>query len=355
VIEDSSIFNPNIGETFVIVNSGQGINHTFSGFYNFLAGLNPGDPGASTCTPTSTPSCPNILPPQRNYDGVELRLTKATTNHWTGMVSYTYSRLWGNYTGLTSSDQADGGGGRNAPNNGRSFDEPFFSWNANGQSSSGLLPTDRPNTFKGYAYYDLPWMRHFTTQFGIFQVLYQGSPLTSYLDAGFAFPTGFNVPNAGGAFPVDVVNRGKWVDVTQDPATGAITVGNPVTRRSPWYNQTDFNLTQNYKLTESKTFAFSATIVNLLNQRTWTAVNENITSGFNANFIAPGGFTLTSGIPFYTAVVQPYNFAALLNSAPSNTILGGTGPGPATVNSGYGQPNRYQAGRAIRLGVRFTF
>jgi hypothetical protein len=355
VIEDSSIFNPNIGETFVIVNSGQGINHTFSGFYNFLAGLNPGDPGASTCTTTSTPSCPNILPPQRNYDGVELRLTKATTNHWTGMVSYTYSRLWGNYTGLTSSDQADGGGGRNAPNNGRSFDEPFFSWNANGQSSSGLLPTDRPNTFKGYAYYDLPWMRHFTTQFGIFQVLYQGSPLTSYLDAGFAFPTGFNVPNAGGGFPVDVVNRGKWVDVTQDPATGAITVGNPVTRRSPWYNQTDFNLTQNYKLTESKTFAFSATIVNLLNQRTWTAVNENITSGFNANFIAPGGFTLTSGIPFYTAVVQPYNFAALLNSAPSNTILGGTGPGPATVNSGYGQPNRYQAGRAIRLGVRFTF
>jgi hypothetical protein len=44
VIEDSSIFNPNIGETFVIVNPGQGVDRTFSGFYNFLAGLNPGDP-----------------------------------------------------------------------------------------------------------------------------------------------------------------------------------------------------------------------------------------------------------------------------------------------------------------------
>src|ERR1700730_17120845 len=43
VIEDSSIFNPNIGETFVIVNPGQGANKTFSGFYNFLAGLSPGD------------------------------------------------------------------------------------------------------------------------------------------------------------------------------------------------------------------------------------------------------------------------------------------------------------------------
>jgi hypothetical protein len=355
VIEDSSIFNPKIGETFVIVNPGQGINKTFSGFYNFLAGLNPGDPLASTCTPTSTPSCPNILPAQRNYDGVELRLTKASAKHWSGMFSYTYSRLWGNYTGLTSSDQADGGGGRNAPNNGRAFDEPFFSWNANGQSSSGLLPTDRPNTFKGYTYYELGWMRHFTTQFGIFQVLYQGSPLTSYLDAGFAFATGFNVPNAGGAFPVDVVNRGKWVNVTQDPATGAITVGSPFTRRTPWYNQTDFNLTQNYKISESKTVGFSATIVNLLNERSVTQLNGNITSGFNANFIAPGGLTLGKGIPFYSAAFHPYDFAALLNSSPSNTTLNGTGPGPVTINSGYGLPNRYQAGRAIRLGVRFTF
>jgi Carboxypeptidase regulatory-like domain/TonB dependent receptor len=355
VIEDSSIFNPAIGETFVIVNPGEGVNRTFSGFYNFLAGLTPGSAGASTCTPTSTPSCPNILPPERNYDGVELRLTKASSKHWSGMFSYTYSRLWGNYSGLTSSDQADGGGGRNAPNNGRSFDEPFFSWNANGSSSSGPLPTDRPSTFKGYAYYELGWMRHFTTQFGIFQVLYQGAPEASYLDAGFAFPVGFNVPNAGGGFPVDVANRGKWVDVSQDPTTGVITVGNPILKRTPWYNQTDFNLTQNYKISETKTVGFSATITNLLNERSVTAVNENITSGFNANFIAPGGHTLFDGVAFYQAAFQPYDFRALLNSAPSNTVAGGTGPGPVTVNSGYGVPNRYQAGRTIKLGLRFTF
>jgi len=355
VIEDSSIFNTSIGETFVIVNPGEGVNKTFSGFYNFLAGLKPGDPAASTCTPTSTPSCPNILPPQRNYDGVEFRLTKASTNHWSGMFSYTYSRLYGNYTGLTSSDQADGGGGRNSPNNGRAFDEPFFSWNANGGSSSGLLPTDRPNTFKGYAYYELGWLRHFTTQFGIFQVLYQGSPLTSYLDAGFAFQTGYNVPNAGGGFPVDVVNRGKWANVTQDPTTGAITVGSPYTKRTPWYNQTDFNLTQNYRITESKTLGFSATITNLLNERSVTQLQANIDSGFSPNYIAPGGHTLFDGIPFYTSAFQPYNFAALLNSAPSNTTLGGKGPGPVTINSGYGLPNRYQAGRTMRLGVHFTF
>lgn len=360
VIEDSSIFNPNIGETFVIVNPGQGVDRTFSGFYNFLAGLNPGDPGAANCSPSTTPSCPNIIPAQRNYDGVEFRLTRAASKHWAGMVSYTYSRLWGNYTGLTSSDAADGGGGRNAPNNGRAFDEPFFSWNANGQSSSGLLPTDRPSTFKGYAYYNVDWLRHFSTQFGIFQVMYQGSPLTSYGDVGFAFQTGYNVPNAGGGFPVDFFNRGKWADVTQDPVTGAITVGNPVTRRTPWYNQTDFNVTQNYKLTESKMLGFTATISNLLNERAVTGVNENVTSGFTPNFIGPDGTFIAAGVPFYAATFHPYNAQSLMNSAfssincPSTANPGGV-CGPLTINSGYGVPNRYQAGRTIRLGLRFTF
>src|SRR6267378_554936 len=219
VIEDSALVNPNIGETFVIVNPGQGVNSTYDKFYNFLYGL-------------------------------------------------------------TSSDQADGGGGRNAPNNSRSFDEPMFSWNANGSSSSGLLPTDRPNTLKGYAYYELGWMRHFTTVIGLFQVLYQGSPLTSYLDVGNSFPSGLT----GGAFPIDVVNRGKWVNVTQNPTTGLITVGSPFTKRTPWYNQTDFNITQNYKIGEAKVVSFSAVFANLLNQRSVTQVEGNIASGFNFNY-----------------------------------------------------------------------
>jgi hypothetical protein len=167
---------------------------------------------------------------------------------------------------LTSSDQADGAGGRNAPNDSRSFDEPMFSRNANGSSSSGLLPADRPNTFKGFAYYELGWMKKFTTYFGIFQVLYQGSPLTSYVDVGNAFPSGLT----GGAFPVDVVDRGKWIIVTHDLFTCFITVGRPCTRRTPWYNQTDFNFQQNYKIGESKALSFSATFTNLLNAQLQT-------------------------------------------------------------------------------------
>jgi len=48
--------------------------------------------------------------------------------------------------------------------------------------------------------------------------------------------------------------------------------GNPITQRTPWYNQTDFNLQQNYKISEKKTLAFSATIGNVLNERSVTSV-----------------------------------------------------------------------------------
>ena len=118
-----------------------------------------------------------MIPAARSYDGLEFRVTKASTHGWMGMFSYTYSNFRGNYTGLTSSDIGDGGGGRNAPNNSRAFDEPYFSWNANGSSSSGLLPTDRPNALKGYVYYDLPWLSKFATDFGVFQAAYSGTPL----------------------------------------------------------------------------------------------------------------------------------------------------------------------------------
>ncbi len=68
------------------------------------------------------------------------------------MVSYTYSSLWGNYPGLTTTDQTDGGiTGRNSPDTTRAFDEPFYYFGANGKSTAGPMPTDRPNVFKGLA------------------------------------------------------------------------------------------------------------------------------------------------------------------------------------------------------------
>jgi hypothetical protein len=348
VIEDSSIFNPAVGEVFVIVNPGQGINSTFNGFYNFIYGAAP---------PPCTGVCPanKVIPAARSYDGVEIRLTKAQSNHWAGMFSYTYSNFRGNYTGLTSTDVADGGGGRNAPNNSRSFDEPHFSWNANGGSSSGLLPTDRPNGLKGQAYYELNWLKRMATDFGIFQVAYSGTPLTSYLDVGYAFPSGFAVPPSG-AFPTDIVNRGKWIDVTQNLGTGVITASAPYTKRTPWYTQTDFNLRQAYKMGESKSLSFDATFSNLLNQRAVVSNNQEIDSGFAANFIAPAGLTLFNGPSFYGAAQHKYDYVGAMNSTPLTSGSGGLGGGgPITISSQYGKPYLYQLSRNIRLQLHFTF
>jgi Carboxypeptidase regulatory-like domain len=340
-IEDSALYNPLIGETFVIVNPGKGVDRTFDGFWNFLYGT------PSGCGTAGNVACPpNMIPAARSYDGVEFRLTKSVSQHWYGLFSYTYSHFRGNYTGLTSTDIGDGGGGRNAPNNSRSFDEPFFQWNAEGGSSSGLLPTDRPSTFKGYAYYELSWLRKFTTDFGIFQVMYQGTPQTSIVDVGYSYANGVGL----GAYPVDVVNRGKWANVTQDLASGAISVGPTQTYRTPWYNQTDFNLQQNYKLGEERALSFTATITNLFNQRAITAYYPFVDSQYFPQYETPGGYFAGDGVPAYAAYMKPYNWAGLLNSAGGVTVNG-----TETINSQYGKPYIYQLSRNLRLGVKFTF
>ena len=81
--------------------------------------------------------------------------------------------------------------------------------------------------------------------------------MTSYLDTG---------ANSGGAFAVQAWDRGKWVDAAQDPTTGFVTLSAPRTRRTPWYMQTDFSISQNFKITESKVLSFSVDATNLLNQ-----------------------------------------------------------------------------------------
>ena len=88
--------------------------------------------------------------PKRDYDAVELSLNKRMANHWSGRVGYLWSRLYGNYTGLSQGDE----NGRTSPNVGRSFDYPIMMFDGTGQAAYGLLPTDRTHQFKAQAIYD---------------------------------------------------------------------------------------------------------------------------------------------------------------------------------------------------------
>jgi hypothetical protein len=380
-IEDSSIFS-NGNETFVIGNPGQGVEKTFDSFYNYLYQPTPTNgfqqnnilPGNTACLPADcVPQ--HMIPAARSYDGLELRLTKAPSRHLAGMFSYTYSKLRGNYTGLTSSDISDGQqGGRSSPNNSRAFDEPYFQYNAFGGSSSGLLPTDRPNTFKGYGYYELSWLKKFSTNFGVFQYLYQGSPMTSYLDTG---------ANSGGAWAIQAWDRGKWVDASQDPTSGVVSISAPRTRRTPWYIQTDFSISQKVKITESKELSFFANANNLFNQRSVTVYNQDITSLDNSaraqyltipttnpdpsiivldpnpgphnpifpcsrGTVADDQCYIGNGSMFYAAAMRPYDVQALMNDRRGSGLS-------SAVNTAYGRPYYFQLARQIRIGAKFTF
>jgi hypothetical protein len=328
-IEDSALFSAVGTETFVIVNPGEGVDKTFNGFYSFLYGAN---------APGQCPDCPNQVKAARSYDGLEFRLTKAVSNHWFGMFSYTYSSLRGNYAGLTNTDLSDGGGGRNSPNNSRAFDEPYFQYTANGTPFNGPLNTDRPNTFKGYAYYQLNEGKRATTNIGWFQNVYQGTPMSSFIDVGY-----WSQP---GAFPVYPEGRGKWADIAQDPTTGNLTVTDVRSRRTPWYLQSDANLSQEFKVNpnnERQVLGFEMIVSNLLNQHSVTSYGSQIDSMNTGSYLTPGGVPFYYGSPAYSAYMHPYPWQSLLNT--DGIIL----------NSQYGKPWSFELARTVRFAVHFTF
>jgi len=365
VIEDSSLSAPCCFEFYTIVNPGQGVNKTVDGYANFLRSLGAGyGPGVPPFDPSNqfdptgicaNGGCPNMPLAIRDYDGVEFRLSKSMSRGFAGMFSYTWSRLWGNYTGLTTTDQSDGGTtGRNSPDTSRAFDEPIYYFNYKGQSNAGPLPTDRPNTLKGNVYYQLPfWSGTHTTTLGLFQVAYQGSPLSSFIDVGYGAPTS----------PIEATyawGRGNFVGATNDPTTGLITLGNVSAQRTPWYTQTDFNISHAIKVNknnEAQVLTFNATVTNLLNQHAvvskWQGLNSDYYGGslFQYSIFAPGG------APFYKQVMGGYNPQAQLNA--QQTLCAGGAFGdfacPVTMNSEYGAPNEWQFSRSMRFGVTFAF
>ena len=97
--------------------------------------------------------------PKRDYDAIELSLIRRWANRWSGQAVYTYSRLYGNYPGLASSDEASTttGQARLSPNVNRLYDGPWLMYDAHGNEVLGRLNTDRPHYLKLQGTYDLPW------------------------------------------------------------------------------------------------------------------------------------------------------------------------------------------------------
>ena len=323
------------------------------------AGCDPnfGSPGYLLTTPFCA-ECPGAVKAIRRYDGAEFRLTHRGGTKWFGFASYTYSKLTGNYPGLTNTDPTDGNGGRHNPNNTRLFDIPTMTYLPNGKIDDGPLSTDRPNTAKVAGYYRLKWLG-METHLGLVQSIFQGTPINTCL------------PVVGTSSACQwAEGRGKEVKFTRTPGlyqpdntkpNFCTTCGDFVSAsvvggaRTPAYLQTDLSLRHEIRVSKTQEryrLVFEANAYNLLNQHAAVSYFENVNAS-GGELVSPTRASRFSGDPQvdWGLVMNGYNYVDALNG--KGTFAGVQSP--MTLANRYGLPNVYQTARQFRLEIHFTF
>jgi hypothetical protein len=257
-----------------------------------------GNPGYHlTSDSLKTATGASVVPKaQRDYDGLEMRLDGSKRN-FSYNVSYTFSRLFGNWAGLANSDE----NGRSDPNVSRAFDLSPGNFDAQGHNVLGRLATDRPHTLKLFGNYNHDWVLG-SSSIGLSQVAYSGTPLSS--EVTFIVPVLYN-------------GRGDL-------------------GRTDAYTQTDLLLRHAFRAGGSRRLAVEAYVFNVFDQ----AAVTNVTTRLNRNGSIPGSFVSQ----LYDGTIGD---VTRLVSAP-----GGASP---SYNPIYKMPSSYQAGRTITLGVRMLF
>lgn len=175
---------------------------------------------------------PNVANPKavRDFDSVEFAFDKRYSNNWYLRAGYTWSRLYGNYSGLSQSDE----NGRTSPNVGRLWDYPLMMFQDGGGAALGPLATDRPHQFKSQFIY----MFGFGTSVGVNEYIASGLPVTREI--------GIYAPNN---LPVQYLGRGS-------------------DGRTPMFSQTDLLVQHSFNVGGSKEVQLSLNVLNLFNQDT---------------------------------------------------------------------------------------
>ena len=279
----------------------------------------------------SQPFFPGFAPTpkaERKYDGVEVSLNKRFSNNYFFNTSYTYSRLFGNYSGLGSSDEL----GRSSPNVNRFFDLPFLGFDADGNPDNGRLATDRPHIFKFNGGYNFDWKDSAnSTEVKAFFIGQSGTPISTR---------------------VSFYGANTFLNGRGDLG------------RTETFTQTDLAVSHKYKFgRDSKyTLAIDVDVLNLFNQ-------DNVTNRFgtifgsdlsdaDVNFLLPG---VTDELTFIGQVFNGGLASQIrdLNQrgdAGAMTCTDGASSCAAYVTDvRYNQPRQWQNPRSIRFGFRFIF
>ena len=299
-IEDMGVLvNGNI--VFKYVNPGEGI-------AKFMV------PSGATAEPIPTPK------PERTYDAMELSFSRRYSERWFLSGSYVYSRLFGNYAGLSNTDevrtpttgnawsiaqQQVGNLVRGGDSATRAWDLDQIVFDSHGNLNvKGRLPTDRPHALKLYGSY----LFKYGTEVGSFFYVESGTPITTYV---------YTV----NGIPAMVNGRGD--------------IG-----RTPPLTQTDLVVAHEVKISESKKLRFEFNMINLFNEKTarhlFNCLNYDCVTGLASSSINLSKVDLFKG----------YDYNALILASPD---------GQKAFDPRYRKQDLFNPGFQGRFGIKFTF
>ena len=267
-----------------------------------------GNPGFGLADQVATENGFPSVKAIRKYDALEVQVDKRFAKNYYFNANYTFSRLFGNYSGLASSLEF----GRVSPNVSRLFDLPFQAFTLDGDPIDGRLPTDRPHVFKFYGAYTANWAGNQSTEFSGFTTAASGTPLTSVI---------------------------TFYNLNPTVVSGLGDLG-----RTEMFTQTDFAVRHKIRFAEKYTLVAEMDFINLFNeqnelQRQTTISPANITG---AN-IGTGDEVQTINELFANGVRQ--RILDFIN-APTR---------PDRRQTTFNLANGFQTPREIRFGFRLIF
>jgi Carboxypeptidase regulatory-like domain/TonB-dependent Receptor Plug Domain len=238
---------------------------------------------------------PDVALPKakRQYDSVEFAAEKRLSNNWYLRASYLWSRLHGNFTGLSQSDE----NGRTSPNIGRMFDYPMMMFQDGGIPVDGPLPTDRPHQFKANFLYQFG----FGTSVGLVQYAASGLPVTREIGI---YPTS--------NLPVQYLGRGS-------------------DGRTPIYSQTDLLIQHDFRVMGDRRFQVNLNVLNLFDQG--TAVGRHSTY-HKTNGVVPDEVLFYNGQQTLAQLIQARN---------------------VVIDPRFLMDNQFQLPLQARIGFKFIF
>jgi hypothetical protein len=276
---------------------------------------------------SSTPDFP-MPRPKRQYDALELSFNRRFLKSWFLGVNYTFSRLYGNYSGLSNTDEVFVSGRtlpqsaermfvRAGTNAGTYYDSEAYLLDSKGRYIEGRLATDRPHVFKAYGSYGFQWGTSVSAQF----YAGSGTPLTTLLEDN------------------------NWDQI--------IINGRGDMGRTPVLSQTDLLVSHQFKIAEGKMLRLEFNMMNVWNQKTVRHIdplinrfrdgsaqidlsNANLLKGFDWQAL----FAQTTYAQDTSITSDPRSLDPLKNFA---------------VNPTYRKADLWNAGFSGRFGLKFTF